>query len=229
VRSFQIGEIGEISFPADRSLHGDQVGKRADWRLHAIDLPRLRSCEQILELEPGDRLGNQVEVSQGSCEMDAAIWGDAVVGYGRTVWARRSPPRYKGLDSGDVLGSRVEDSIDVPGCAHDAVANQCDAPDQDVAHFGLVEVFENAGEAGHCDWEASSMAVAERAMPSFRSSSGSRVASLIKRYRRHSAAARRSSPWLSARFALFPASWSLCWASMRSRRPDLNRGPLHYE
>lgn len=85
------------------------------------------------------------------------------------------------MDSLDVLRVGVEDGVDVSGSANDPMANQGDAADQDLANACVVQVFEDLGEAGYRVAAASSIASAQRAIPSASSSSGSRSASSIRR------------------------------------------------
>jgi hypothetical protein len=48
-----------------------------------------------------------------------------------------------------VLRCWIENSVDVPGGPHDAVTDQCDPADQNVADLSFVEVFEDAAETSY--------------------------------------------------------------------------------
>src|SRR3954452_4367378 len=113
--------------------------------------------------------------------MDAPLWRNAVLGNGGAIRSRGTPFRHQRPNTIHILGIWIEDRVDFTRRAHDAMPDQRNPTDQHVADFRAVEVFEDAGEAGQLGLEASSIAIWEIAMPSARSSSGSRVTFLIKR------------------------------------------------
>src|SRR6185436_9107016 len=113
--------------------------------------------------------------------MDAAARIERLFRKVRAIRSSSTPLLHEPLDSSDVIRVRIKDGINVPRGPNHPMADQRYAADQDVTNPGLVQVSQDAAEAGHRLAAARSIARADRAIPSASSSSGSRVASRISR------------------------------------------------
>lgn len=139
--------------------------------------------------------------------MNRSISGNSLLGDGRSVRPSSAPSVDQGPDPVNVVGIGIEYRIDVSRGPHHSVADQGDPANQHIADARAVEILKDASESGQRA-DARSAAWRLRAIPSASRSSGSRDASLIRRYRRHSSPARASSPWASALRARAAASVS---------------------
>lgn len=70
MRDLKIAEVHEIAFATSQSLKGDEIGKRADRGLDAINPANFRSHQQLLKAERWRSLGENVEVSVRRREID---------------------------------------------------------------------------------------------------------------------------------------------------------------
>lgn len=204
---FEICQVNEVPFASDRPLHRDQISQRADRGIHPIDATSLCARQKIREGEGSRSLREEIELAMRGGQVDRPISGDPTLGDRRAVGSGGAPPVNQRADPLDIVGTRVEHRIDISRRPHDSMPNQRDSANQHVADACSVEVVEDATEAGQRA-DASSAARTLSAMPLASSSSGSREASSMRRYRRHSSPARASSPQLSASRAWAPASIS---------------------
>lgn len=146
---FEIGQVDLVALPACDALQRNQIGKRTDWGLHPIDATSLRSSQEIREAHSCHILGQQVEIAMWRGQVNCPVANDAALWDRRTVGTSCPPMLDKSADALHVGGFGIENCIDIPCCAHYAVANQGDPPNQDVADTGAIEVVQNSAKADH--------------------------------------------------------------------------------
>lgn len=180
VSRFEICQVDEIALSPDRPLHHNQVREGADSCLDAIDAPNLRTGQEVREGQPGRSLGEKIEFTMRSRQMNRSIADDPVLGNGRSIRPGGAPPIDQSTNPLDVVRIGVEHGINVSRRSHDSVANQRDSANQHVANFRAIEVLEDSTEVRQRA-DASSAAWTLSAIPSASNSSGSREASLMRR------------------------------------------------
>lgn len=145
---FEIGQIDEVSIAPDRSLHRDEVRKRADRCVDSVDSPSLCPRQEVGEGQCGSGLRNEVQVAVRRREMDRPVPGESTLRYRRAVGSSRLPPVGKRPDPIDVVCGRVEHRVDISRRSYHAVTNQRDSSDQHVTDASTVEAVEDAAEVG---------------------------------------------------------------------------------
>lgn len=145
----KIGKVRQVTFATDGSLHADEIGEGADRGFDAIDLADLGPSQEPVEPGRCQFLCDEVQVSVGGGQVNAAIPRDSAGGDGGAIGTGGLPPSDQRADPLYVLGVGIENRIDVARCADDAMADQGNATDEDVANSSLIEVVEDAAEAGH--------------------------------------------------------------------------------
>ncbi len=155
---FQIGEIDQIPLAPYGPLHFHEIGEGTNWCLHPVNLLSICALVQLFERDASHVLGDQVDFTKFGLQMEAAPCFHPILRKRGTIGPSRLPSRNELPDTDEIAGIRIEDGVNVSRRPDHAVPNQGNAADEDVADLGVIQVFEDATEAGHRQAAARSIA-----------------------------------------------------------------------
>lgn len=133
---------------------------------------RGKPAQPLLQIEDPTRHAESIDESSDSRRCHPQGWVSRLAEWHPSIDQRS--------DAVDIFRAGIEYGVNVPRRSYDSVPDKRDPPDEHIANVCAIEIRENAAKIGQRAG-ASSSAWRLSAIPSARSSSGSRDASLMRR------------------------------------------------